>query len=305
MLNITKTFSGEQALVRMENDFLRLDLAPETGGKISSLFNKKLQHEFLWKNPSLELRQYPPGTEYDPNFYGGIDELIPNDIPERIDGIDYPDHGELWTTALQYEIADQEVVLSGQLQRCGLSYQKTVSLNDREPVVLLDYIIRNESPARRHFLWKLHAALRMEAGDRLLSSAAKAKVADADYSRFKNLQPFNWPVIEGRDASIVPESSGQMDFFYLYEMQRPEMQMLLHQGKYVFSYRYDPGIFPFQWYFASYGGFLSHEVVILEPATGMPLRVNEAMVLKQCAVLDPGQEINCRVTIYAGEKNNS
>jgi hypothetical protein len=37
----------------------------------------------------------------------------------------------------------------------------------------------------------------------------------------------------------------------------------------------------------------------------MPLRVNEAMALKQCAVLDPGQEINCRVTIYAGEKNNS
>jgi hypothetical protein len=38
------------------------------------------------------------GADYDSNFYGGIDELIPNDIPENIDGIDDPDHGELWTT---------------------------------------------------------------------------------------------------------------------------------------------------------------------------------------------------------------
>ena len=52
------------------------------------------------ENKDLPFSTHQPGTDYDSNFWGGIDELLPNDIDEKIDTIDYPDHGELWTTAL-------------------------------------------------------------------------------------------------------------------------------------------------------------------------------------------------------------
>ena len=91
-------------LVRLESEHLQVDVAPGIGGRIVSLREKAGGHEFLWRNERLRLQRVAPGSTYDPNFYGGIDELLPNDIPERIDGVDCPDHGELWTMALETEV---------------------------------------------------------------------------------------------------------------------------------------------------------------------------------------------------------
>jgi hypothetical protein len=244
------------------------------------------------------------GAEYDPNFFGGVDELLPNDIPETIDGIDYPDHGELWTTALHAAVNGEEVTVFGKLQLSGLHYSKTVSLDKNAPVVFLDYRIRNDSGRPRHFLWKMHAALRIAEGDQLVTSASTGKVVDPQYSRFRQADEFVWPTIEGMNASIVPARTDEMDFFYLYDIDKPEMQLLSNGGAHLFSYRYDPSVFPYQWYFASFGGFLDHYTAILEPCTSMPMSVNEAAEKSQTAILQPGQTITTRVRIYAGEKKN-
>src|ERR1017187_4328079 len=87
-------------ILTMKNDHLELNIVPALGGKIFSIFNKHLQKEFLWTNKNLSLKIDSHGMDYDSNFVGGIDELIPNDIPETIDLIAYPDHGELWTHSL-------------------------------------------------------------------------------------------------------------------------------------------------------------------------------------------------------------
>ena len=92
-----------------------------------------------------------------------------------------------------------------------------------------------------------------------------------------------------------------MDFFYLYDITEPEMKLEGVDGS-LFSYKYDKKIFPYQWYFASYGGFLNHYTAVLEPCSSMPLSVTEAIRAGQCSVLEPGEEINTTVHIYAGEK---
>ena len=260
--------------------------------------------EFLWVNKNLPLKTNISGADYDSNFMGAIDELIPNDLPEKINSIDYPDHGELWTTALQYEQAGNKISVHGKLALCGLYYNKTVHLDDEYPIIRLDYTIKNETSHQRHFLWKLHAALNIAPGDKLSSPASCGKVADPEYSRFKELQEFKWPLIENKNASVVPENNNTMDFFYLYDIPRGEMQMLSGNGKHLFSYNYDKKIFPYQWYFASYGGFLNHYTAILEPCTNMPMRVNEAIKKNQCAVLEPGEELTTSVRIFAGETKN-
>ena len=94
-MKILKNYINGIEVLTMENEHLKCSLVPALGGKLISVYNKSLQKEFLWINQHLELAVNEPGAEYDPNFLGGIDELIPNDIPEKIDGIEYPDHGEL------------------------------------------------------------------------------------------------------------------------------------------------------------------------------------------------------------------
>ena len=116
--------------------------------------------------------------------------------------------------------------------------KKQYTLN-RCPIIVLEYTIKNESDSTRHFLWKLHAALAITAGDQLDTSAMKARVADKDYSRFTTMNEFKWPLIEDVDASIVPPKNNTTDFFYLYDIQEAEMQLLLENENYLFSYRYD------------------------------------------------------------------
>ena len=288
-----------------ENDHLKYELAPAAGGKIVSIFNKPLRKEFLWTQENLSLQRLAPGTEYDSHFYGGMDELLPNDIPEKIDGIDYPDHGELWTMSMEHMVSKQSLSVSGKLNLSGLFYKKIIRLDNSAPVLYLDYLIRNESDSVKKFLWKLHPALRIEAGDELISSAQWARVVDPAYSRFSNLEIFRWPWIEGTNASRVPGKGKDIDFFFLWGAGNPEMNLASGDGQYLFSIQYDQAIFPFQWYFASYGGFMDHYTAVLEPCSCMPLSVNEAANLGQCSILRPGEEMKTTVRIFAGSNNSA
>lgn len=99
---IAQSLTNGIEILTVESDHLIFSIAPALGGKILNIYNKHLAKEFLWRNEQIPLEIHTVGADYDSNFYGSIDELIPNDIIETIDAVSYPDHGELWTTPLQY-----------------------------------------------------------------------------------------------------------------------------------------------------------------------------------------------------------
>lgn len=300
---ISKTFINGIEIITVETKQLSFSVAPALGGKITSVFNKHLQKEFLWTNQNLPLKMNEQGADYDTNFYGAIDELLPSDVAETVDGLSYPDHGELWTTPLQYEEAGEKITVSGTLAISGLHYSKTIYADDNSPVIYTSYSITNKTASTRSFLWKLHAALQVQEGDKIISSARFGQVVDPAYSRFTTTDPFAWPIIENMDASIIPENDNTVDFFYLYDTQIGDMQLLSADEQHLFSYRYDTKVFPYEWMFASYGAFLDHYVAILEPCTNMPMSIQEAKAKGQCAILQPGETLTTTVRIYAGEKS--
>lgn len=287
-------------IVRLESDHLVVDVAPEVGGRIVRIREKSSGHEFLWTNERLDLVRMPAGSEYDPNFYGGIDELLPSDLAERIGEYDSPDHGELWTTPLDWRVDGEWLVLSGRLPLCGLEYQRSMHLRPDGPALDLGYQIANPTSQRRDFLWKLHAALRIAPGDVIDCPARRAQVVDLQWSRFHTLEPFAWPWLESQPANVVPEKTGTTDFFYLFDLEAGRMTWRRPGANLAFSYRFDTRIFPYAWLFASYGGFDGHYTVILEPCTAMPVSVGEAVSKGQCSTLEAGQVLETEVTIEAG-----
>lgn len=323
---------GLRALI-LSNDLLSATIVPAVGGRIVSLVHKPTDHEFLWRNANLRLEALPAGSEYDPNFYGGIDELLPNDLPETVAGVDLPDHGELWTLPLEHhahaeisvrtggsttvrlfpwlvtketysptlEVKDSVIHLSGLLPRSQLRYERWISLAPDKPELISAYRITNESDRRQPVLWKLHAALNIAPGDRIVCPAKTAQVVDPEYTRWNTLTPFSWPYIDGDWADLIPEKNGTVDFLYLYDLkegriawERPDAAGLR------FEYRFDTKVFPCAWYFASYGGFLDHYTAILEPCTTMPISMKEAAKSGTCLWLDPGEDVSTAVSIYAG-----
>jgi hypothetical protein len=302
--NVTTLFDqvgrSRPEVVRLRSPQLEVDVAPDLGGRIVQIRHFSTGHQFLWNNAGLSLAPLPPGSQYDPNFYGGIDELIPNDIPETIDGVACADHGELWTTPLSWYRDDDAIVLQGHLPQFGLNYARRVKLRGDCPVIDLHYRIANESEGTRHFLWKLHAAIAIAPGDRIECPARHAQVVDLAYSRFSTLSPFAWPQIEGQRADLVPDQDGTVDFFYLYDLSAGRIGWTRPTQQLKFEYQFDTSIFPFAWIFATYGGFDGHYTVILEPCTTMPMSVNVAIVNGRCSELKPEEVLETDVSIYAG-----
>jgi hypothetical protein len=271
---------------------------------VVSLVDKASGHQFLWRNAALPLRRLPAGSEYDPSFFGGIDELLPNDLPEDIDGVSCPDHGELWTTALDWKREGERLKLRGTLPRCGLRYEREMALGAGGACLESTYRLSNTAAQPRHFLWKLHAALAVAAGDVVDCPARKAQVVDLAWSRYHTLAPFDWPHIEGQDAHLIPAADGTVDFFYLFELTEGRMSWRRPSQGLSFTYHFDLAVFPYAWLFASYGGFNGHYTVVLEPCSAMPLSVNEAAAGNQCSLLRPGQTIETRVAIFAGRESH-
>jgi len=303
MAIISERQIGEVAVVHFESDHLIAQIAPLVGGRIVSLVEKSTGHEFLWRNPVVGLRRLPLGSEYDPNFFGGIDELLPNDVPETVDGVAYPDHGELWTTPFDWSLEGDAVVLEGRLPYSGLAYRRTVSLSPDGPLLQCDYRIFNPTNQPRHFLWKLHAAMAIEADDIVDCPANHAQVVDPEWSRISSREPFDWPTIAGTDVSRVPPKEGTIDFFYLFDLQAGRMAWRRPAAGLRFEYRFDLAVFPFAWLFASYGGFCDHYTLVLEPCTTMPYRVSEAIRSGMCSRLSPEAALETVVQIYAGPEN--
>ncbi|NUQ63187.1 MAG: DUF5107 domain-containing protein [Pirellulales bacterium] len=298
-------------IVRLRSEHLEVDVAPQVGGRIVGIRHLGSGHEFLWRNSRLRLERCRPGSEYDPNFYGGIDELLPNDIPETIGGVACPDHGELWTRSLDWRIDGRTLLLEGELPQFGLTYERRMRLRADSPHVDFHYRLTNPTGAERHFLWKLHAALAVEEGDVIDCPARQAQVVDLAYSRFSTLRPFAWPHIEGQRADVVPAQNGTVDFFYLFDLQAgriawrresapPGLRRAPPSGPLRFEYTFDTKVFPCAWLFASYGGLDGHYTIVLEPCSTMPIRVDEAIRHGRCSRLLPGEVLETEVSLYAG-----
>jgi hypothetical protein len=186
------------------------------------------------------------------------------------------------------------------LPRWQLEYHKTITLRPFSPWIDMDYQIDNHSGEQRIFLWKLHAAIKIQPGDRIDCPAKTAIVADPAWSRWKTKLPFAWPIVHGERADLIPDWNGTTNFLFLYDLQGGTLGCRRSELSCEFTFFFDPQIFPYACYFASYGGLDGHYTAVLEPSTAMPVSVNEAARLNQCSRLDPYEKISTRISIYAG-----
>ena len=280
-------WNGVPTLV-LENELLRAVVVPSIGGRVVSLVHRPSGRECLWRNPRLKPAPCAPGAAYDPNFYGGIDEVIPGDLPETINGIACPDHGELWTLALNAEERDDSLILSGRLPLFGLEYRRAMHLEENR--LICRYEIVNRSGAGRQFMWKLHAAMDVQPGDRIVCPAATAQIADPEWSRRKSTAPFDWPVADELDMSVVPAPDGTTEFLYLHGLGEGILGIESADGTGIVC-SCDPAVFPCCVYFASHGAMDGAYTAVLEPCTAMPLSVNEAAQNGFCSCLQDGESL--------------
>jgi len=298
-------YRGLRALV-LENSHLRLVLLPELGGKLWSLFYKIVDCEIFWQNPRVEPRPAHYGAAYDDWFCGGWDELFPNDAPASVAGETYPDHGEWWAMPFGWEVTEQTPNwVTVRLWRAGVATNTTVerwiTLGRDRPYYTTRYRLYNGGPQPLDFLWKLHPALRVSSSSRIDLPAGTVYPEPPFNTRLDNT-PFLWPQARGAQGDMVdmrevpPASAATCDFYYATELSAGWCALTQVNAGYGFGLAFDPAVFRTVWVFGAYGGWRGHYTTLLEPCTGYPYRLEEAVAQGTASHLEPGAALETTVT---------
>ncbi|MBE2239652.1 MAG: DUF5107 domain-containing protein [Caldilineaceae bacterium] len=304
-------YHGLRALV-IENSRLRLVILPELGGKLWSLVDKSRDREIFWHNPRLIPRPAPYGAAYDDWFCGGWDELFPNDAPTTFAGDAYPDHGEWWSMPFDWEVTTRErdeVTLhcwrAGVVTNTAVDRWITVRADD--PRLQIRYRIHNAGPQPLDFLWKLHPALTITPDARIDLPACTVQPA-AIFNDRLDKQPFVWPTAhsaqgETVDMRVVPGlDAATCDFYYATDLAGGWCALTDAATRAGFGLAFDPTIFRSVWLFGAYRGWRGLYTTILEPCTGYPYQLADAVAQGTASRLAAGATIETTVTavLYHG-----
>ena len=306
------TYRSLRAVV-VSNDELRVVVLPELGGKIWQLTDVRTSRDLLWHNPRVKPRNVPFGAVYDDVFFGGWDELFPNDMPEEINGEAYPDHGELWSSPWEWSIgrhtADEvAVILSCRTPISGCRVTKRVLLRSGRAAVEVCSRLTNESRTALPYLWKQHVAVPLGQSARLDLPATTVLMDGFGRPRGRPPQDqYRWPEFvdaEGRSHDMrqtLPPESQAAEFQYATELEAGWCAVTYGDGIGL-GLAFDPAVFTSCWTFASYGGWRGHEVLIMEPCTGYPVSLAEGLAAGTHRTLQPGQTLETTVTAvpYSG-----
>jgi hypothetical protein len=309
------SYNGVPAVI-MDNGLIRAVLLPELGGKLWQLTYLPRSRDLLWQHPRLKARPVPFNSVYDDVFFGGWDELFPNDMPEEVAGEPLPDHGELWT--LPWECAVEEaspsqatVHLWVETPITACRMDRWVTLREGELRLRFLHRLANQGGGDVPYLWKLHAAVRLEEGS-LIELGARAMYVE-DFGSPRNGRTgagYTWPHLTGEDGTVhdmrqtLPASARVSEFQYGTELERGWCAIRHPAGEVGLGIAFDPAVFRSCWTFASYGGWRNLHVLVLEPCTGYPVSVAAGVDRGTHRVLRAGEvvETEASAIILGGER---
>ena len=297
--------------VVIENRFLRVVVLPEAGAKIWQITYKPLDTNLLWNNPRVAPARLPSNARYDDVWSGGWDELFPNDEVSVIEGESYPDHGELWTgdwSAESFSRGDEAGVhLRYVTPISAIEVEKTIRLYRDQSRIEFRHTFTNRGRTAFPFLWKLHPAMAVSPHHRIdfppinvsLEPAFPGTLAGAS-------EPAKWPMIKTPAGDvdlrrIPPEEARQLYFFYGTEMKGNWCALTNSATKLSCALQFDREVFHCCWLFATYGGWRSYNVAVLEPCTGYPLNFEAMQAAGRHRSLAPGESLHTDVRFLVEE----
>lgn len=283
--------------VALENAEMKVVVRPDFGGRIDSIFDKRSEKEWLWHpaNYKGETRELKVGSSFDNNWTGGWDEVFPNDAPGPFHEHNLVDHGELWSQ--NWKVIEKNhfgIKMEYQCSTVPVRVEKTIIISNFESKAHIRYMFFNQSQKEIPFLFKMHAALAIEEGDKLVLPDCHVEPVDLGFSTWigkKIKTPFPAALDENGfeiDLSQVPAPTAKKkEFYYCSALTEGKCGLYNERTKTQLSMDFKLEHFPFIWNFQSFGGWNDHYVAVLEPATTLPWNLDEALKASTCAILQP------------------
>ncbi|GGD96712.1 DUF5107 domain-containing protein [Paenibacillus nasutitermitis] len=308
-----KICSGNRTII-LENERLSVIIIPELGGKIWQITYKPKNKPLLWNNPELRPGKVAFGEQFEEVFFGGWDELFPNDMAEVLNGKAQPDHGEVWSLPWAFRVDDSSAEITvhmwvtAPISNCKV--EKWVTLKSGASKLGLRYKITNLSDTDQPFLFKLHPALMTDEHCRVDHGARTMVMENLGQLRGGiRSGPYEWPYLPADNGQTqdmrlcLPPSTKVKEIQYSKEMDAGWCSVTNTRDGVGFGLAFDPAFFKTLWVFTSCGGWgEQQQMVILEPCTGYPMSVNSGIERGTHQLLKAGQsmETGLVAVVYEG-----
>lgn len=284
--------------MQLENGKLSIVVRPDLGGRIDQITDLTSGKVWLWHPPGYDAehtRALPLGASFDQNWSGGWDEVFPNDAAGVFRGHSLVDHGELWSQHWEVmEHSDHGIRMSYLCRTLPISVEKSLALDAHLPRVRVGYSFRNLSGGTLPYLFKLHTAVNIQEGDEILMPPCWMEPVELGFSRIIGRSgKTRFPKAHGADGQDVrldrvpPRSSQSREFVYCTRLQTGQCGIGDPKAGTAFMLRFELQQLPSVWLFQSYGGWMDHYVLVIEPCTNIPYDLETALSGGTCAVLAP------------------
>lgn len=197
-----KTIRDFKAAI-LENDYIKAVFLPELGGRLWSLYDKKLDKELLYVNPVFQ-----PGNLGLRNawFSGGVEFNV------GIKGHNPLTCSPLWCAVDKTKSG--EILRLYEYERIrGVVYSISAYLPDDSPVLYLKGRIENKSGDTKNMYWWSNIAVPETKGTRVIVPADDSFLCFYNENHYV-LDKASIPVFEGTDVSYPGNISSSRDFFY-------------------------------------------------------------------------------------------
>lgn len=296
MAEIIRTTWHNFPAVALESSRMRVVIVPTLGAKIVSLFDNQHGHEWLVP-PMRAVKQMSFGASFVDQDMSGWDEMMPTINACRLDGVQFPDHGEVWSIPWQEEPSGNEVALSvNGVNAPYLLWRSAALVNDH--TLRLRYRLTNLGEQPLPYLWAAHPQFAADAQTRIVLPPQVSRVVNVmgEASEWGlSGDRFEWPqaaLSNGQRRQldrVGPVENRTCRKFYVPPEQPVGWAALMHEGLGCqMRLEWSPEDAPYLGIWVDEGTYNARPVAALEPATAYYDSLDRGVVNGTAPVLLPG-----------------
>lgn len=276
-------------MIILENDALRIEIDPQTGGAITSVVHRKAGLSVLGRTP-WDTMSLPSGSGIIENedgwlrtYPGGWPLLFPNggDACE-FEGVLHGFHGEASISPWQCETDGVSAWLARRFYSLPVTMERKIEIAGDSLLIDERVALNGDMPVR--VMWTHHPSF---GGDLLdgefeIQTGARKVVVDDTFEMDANpLVPGaegQWPVVPGKTGpyDLSRPVDGKSTMAYLYDFDDAMVSIRRTDGSIGATLTWDENRFPYAWMWCELGGTLEPpwfgrvRLIGLEPSTSWP-----------------------------------
>lgn len=269
----------------LENENLRVQVIPLSGGKIQSIVDKRSQREILYQTDRATFLRPYYGMPFDEGDLSGFDDMFPTisacqhpDAPWQ--EVCLPDHGEVWSLPWDCSVEGDALALACDGVRLPYRLIKRISFSKAD-TLMIRYCAQNRSAFPLRFIWAAHPLVQADESSLVLLPKETERIFHT-YDGPNRPDAFGrigyWSEERAQYGVIADPGEERCGKFYVLDKLRSnESAVYSSETRQYVKFRAPAAQVPYLGVWLNWNGYaVRQQNIALEPCTGAPDAIDAA-----------------------------